>query len=85
MKKQKEIKDYDNQDTSSWINPSKPMKLADIGFEKLSQPSTQVVSIRLPTPLLNQLRAKASSQDIPYQALIKMILGKHLRMQIGSS
>ncbi len=81
MKKKKEIKDYDSHDTTAWINPNKPMKLADLGFEKISQPTTQVVSIRFPTPLLNKIRAAASRQDIPYQALIKMILGKHMKIQ----
>lgn len=81
MKKKKiaEIKDYDSQDTTDWINRSKRLSIKDLGFRLPPAPPTQVVSIRLPTPLLNELRARASTQDIPYQALIKLILAKSLR------
>lgn len=73
-----EIKDYDDQDTSSWIDRGKKLQLSDLGFKLPPSPPTQVVSIRLPTPLLNQLRATASTQDIPYQALIKILLSRSL-------
>ena len=78
-KKKNEVLDYDTHDTTPWIDPAKTLSLKDLGFSLPSSPPTQVVSIRLPTPLLNQLRARASSQDIPYQALIKMILSQSLR------
>ena len=39
-------------------------------------PTTQVISIRLPTYLLNEIRAIGSQQDIPYQALIKLYLSE---------
>lgn len=39
---------------------------------------TQVVSIRLPSSLLNQLKAFASARDVPYQALIKLLLAESL-------
>lgn len=75
-KKRHEIKDYDDNDTTAWIDPHKSLSLKDLGFKLPPSPPTQVVSIRLPTPLLNQLRARASAQDIPYQALIKIILAR---------
>lgn len=78
-KKLREIRDYDSQDTTGWINRSKKLSLRELGFTLPPTPPTQVVSIRLPTPLLNKLRAQASAQDIPYQALIKWILAKSLR------
>ncbi len=78
MKKPKlsEIKEYDNTDTTSMINPKKKLSLKSLGFELPSSAPTQVVSIRLPTRLLNQIRAKASLNDIPYQALIKSVLAR---------
>lgn len=81
MRKRKpdEIKDYDSQDTTDWINRSKTLSIKDLGFRLPPAAPTQVVSIRLPTPLLNELRARASTQDIPYQALIKLILARSLR------
>lgn len=77
--KKREIKDYDEAETTQFINPKKSLSLKDLGFKLPPIPPTQVVSIRLPTPLLNEIRAAASAQDVPYQALIKMILRKSLK------
>ncbi|OGQ06630.1 MAG: hypothetical protein A3G32_01915 [Deltaproteobacteria bacterium RIFCSPLOWO2_12_FULL_40_28] len=76
--RKKEITDYDSHDTTAWINLSQKKKLDDLGFMLPPIPPTQVVSIRLPTRLLNQIKAKASQQDVPYQALIKLALGRFL-------
>lgn len=73
------ITDYDYADTTDMIDASKPLKLEDIGLKLPPQPPTQVVSIRLPTRLLNKLRAIGSAQDVPYQALIKMFLAKAIK------
>lgn len=75
-----EIKDYDEQETTEWINPQKKLSLKNLGFKLPPTPPSQVVSIRLPTQLLNKIRAKASQNDIPYQALIKMILSRSLKI-----
>jgi len=78
-KKTREISDYDFQDTTGMINKKKRLKLKDLGFELPPLPPTQVVSIRLPTALLNEIREQASAEDIPYQALIKHLLAKFLK------
>lgn len=65
-------------DTSRLIDPSKPLRLEDIGMKLPPIPPTQVISIRLPSPLLNELKAISSETDIPYQALIKMFLSESL-------
>lgn len=72
--KRKEILDYDEHDTAPWINQKKSLRLEDLGVKLPTQPPTKVVSIRLPTPLLNELQAIGSARDIPYQALIKHLL-----------
>jgi hypothetical protein len=72
----KVIHDYDSVDTSAMIDPSKPLKYGDIGLRLPEAPPTQVISIRLPSSLLNKLRAISSEADIPYQALIKMMLSE---------
>lgn len=72
----KEIIDYDGVETSRIIDSHKSMKLKDLGIELPSLPPTQVVSIRLPTTLLNRLHALGSQQDVPYQALIKLFLAQ---------
>jgi len=74
-----EIRDYDTQDTSNMIDTTKPLTLKRIGIELPRVPPTQVVSIRLPSTLLNQLKAYASARDIPYQALIKLLLAESLQ------
>ena len=73
-----EIRDYDTRDTSTMINPGKPLSLKHLGLELPAPPPTQVVSIRLPSELLNQLKAFASARDVPYQALIKLLLAESL-------
>ena len=60
------------------IDPARPLTLKQIGVDLPKVPPTQVVSIRLPSVLLNQLKAFASARDIPYQALIKLLLAESL-------
>ncbi len=74
-----EIRDYDTEDTSDMIDTTKPLTLKQIGLELPRVPPTQVVSIRLPSTLLNQLKAYASARDVPYQALIKLLLAESLQ------
>jgi predicted DNA binding CopG/RHH family protein len=78
-KKRREILDYDETETTSLINRSKKISLKDLKLKLPPAPPTQVISIRLPTPMVNELRAQASAQDIPYQALIKTLLARSLR------
>ena len=70
------IDDYDAVDTTGMIDSSKPLKFGDIGLRLPEVPPTQVISIRLPSALLNELRAISSEADIPYQALIKLFLSE---------
>lgn len=73
-----EICDYDARDTSTMIDADKPLAFEDIGVELPKPPPTQVVSIRLPSELLNRIKAAASARDVPYQALIKLLLAESL-------
>ncbi len=73
-RKNKEIEIYDKYDASEMINTSKPLKLEDIGLKLPEEPPTKVISIRIPSKLLNEIKAYGSQHDIPYQALIKLFL-----------
>jgi hypothetical protein len=73
-----EIDNYDTRDTSTMIDPRKPLTFGDLGLDLPKPPPTQVVSIRLPSVLLNELKAFASARDVPYQALIKLLLAESL-------
>ena len=65
---------YDLEDVTARVDASKPLRFEDIGLSLPDEPPTQVVSIRLPTHLLNRIRALGSQSDVPYQALIKLYL-----------
>ena len=73
-----EILDYDTLETTHFIDPSKPLTLNELGFMLPKTPPTQVISIRLPSQLLNELKAYGSQRDVPYQALIKLFLSEKL-------
>ena len=81
----REIRDYDRRDTSTMIDRRKRLTFTDVGLELPPTPPTQVVSIRLPSALLNELRAFASARDVPYQALIKLFLAESLQRRKRSA
>jgi predicted DNA binding CopG/RHH family protein len=72
------VNDYDAADTTNMIDQSRLLKLEDLGLRLPEIPPTQVISIRLPSPLLNELKAIGSQTDIPYQALIKLFLSESI-------
>jgi predicted DNA binding CopG/RHH family protein len=73
-KKQVEIKDYDKKDTTFFIDKSRALRLKDLDIELPEEEPTKIVSMRLPTDLLNKIKAYASQQDVPYSSLIKILL-----------
>lgn len=79
FRKNREIKDYDQLDTVSMIDKKKVLRFEDLGLKLPELPPTQVVSIRLPTHLLNEIRALGSEKDISYQALIKLFLTESVK------
>ena len=42
------------------------------------KPSTRSISLRLPLPMLERIKAEANSRDVPYQSLIKIWLEEKL-------
>ena len=84
-KKSKEILVYDSTDTTSMIDKRKSLRFEDINLELPPTPPTQVVSIRLPTELLNEIKALSSKDDVPYQAVIKILLADGVRQKKGKN
>lgn len=84
-KRSKEIREYDSTDTTSMIDSKKKLRFEDIDLELPPVPPTQVISIRLPTELINEIKALGSRDDVPYQALIKIILAEGIRQKKGKS
>lgn len=42
------------------------------------RPSTKSISLRLPIPLLEQIKIAANQRDVPYQSLIKVWLAERV-------
>ena len=42
------------------------------------RPSTTTISIRLPEPMLEELKELANEQDVPYQSLMKVFLAERI-------
>jgi predicted DNA binding CopG/RHH family protein len=47
------------------------------------KPSTTTISIRLPGPLLDELKALANERDVPYQSLMKVFLAERIARERG--
>jgi hypothetical protein len=45
------------------------------------RPSTETISLRLPAPLLADLKTLANERDVPYQSLLKVYLAEQVRQQ----
>jgi predicted DNA binding CopG/RHH family protein len=65
---------WTNLDLSEYFEPS---DFKRVSFPHL-KPTTQSVSIRIPTWLLAQVKEKANELVIPYQTLIKQYIQKGL-------
>lgn len=75
-KRRRVITDYDEFHTTAMIDRDKGLRFEDIGLKLPDMPPTQVISIRLPTALLNEIKALGSRDDVPYQAMIKLFLAE---------
>jgi len=47
------------------------------------KPSTTTISLRLPGPLLEELKALANERDVPYQSLLKVFLAERVARERG--
>ena len=46
------------------------------------KPSTRTISLRLPEPMLQELRLIANKRDVPYQSLIKIFLKERIDLEL---
>jgi predicted DNA binding CopG/RHH family protein len=49
------------------------------------KPSSQIISLRLPKPMLDRLKLLAHKRDVPYQSLLKMFVAERLKAEFESS
>ena len=64
-------------DTADYIDWSKARRAV---FPNL-HPSTETISLRLPAPLLADLKALALERDVPYQSFLKVFLAERVRLE----
>lgn len=50
-------------------------------FSRL-KPSTRTISLRLPEPLLENLKMLANKRDVPYQSLLKIYLAERIEQEL---
>jgi len=72
INKDEETRYYDTLDYPKYLGGLKPIKLDD----SIVIPTSQSISIRLPLKLLQKVKYKANSMDVPYQNLIKTYIQK---------
>ena len=93
MSKKKSLKPiprYDNEaqeqefwsahDSTDYVDWSTAQRVT---FGRL-KPSTQMISIRLPEALLEDLKPLANKRDVPYQSLLKIFLAERVAQELRS-
>jgi predicted DNA binding CopG/RHH family protein len=66
---------HDSTDFIDW------RKARRVTLPKLKS-SSQTISLRLPRPMLERLKALANKRDVPYQSLLKMFLAERLEAEV---
>ena len=54
----------------------------DLDLTKL-KPSTETISLRMPSHLLSRIKQLANAQDVPYQSLMKTYLAQMVQEKLG--
>jgi len=65
---------WETHDTLDYLDETKVKK---VRFPNLKK-TTKSISIRLPVDMIDELKVRANSMDVPYQSFIKMLLKKGL-------
>ena len=65
-------------DSTHYVDWSKAKRAVVFPNLKLS---TKTISLRLPENLLNEMKRKANSLDIPYQSYIKVVLNNEFMLR----
>ena len=71
---------WETHDTSPYFDRSRARSAV---FPNL-KPSTESISLRLPTALLSELKELANKRDVPYQSLLKVFLAERVARETRS-
>ena len=63
---------HDSTDYVDWSKAERAFVMPNL------KPSSSAISLRLPLPLLEQIKVAANKRDVPYQSLIKMWLAEKI-------
>jgi predicted DNA binding CopG/RHH family protein len=77
----KERQFWETHDSASYVDWS---KASVVSLPNL-KPSTETISLRLPAPLLSDLKALANKRDVPYQSLLKVFVADRVAEEWRSS
>jgi len=69
---------WENNEALDYFDAS---KVRSVRFPNLKK-TTKSISIRLPVDMIEALKVKANSIDVPYQSLIKMLLQEGLEKRV---
>lgn len=67
---------HDSVDYVDWSKADKAI------FPNL-KPTTESISLRLPSSLLTRIRQLANQKDIPYQSLMKVFLSERVKKELS--
>jgi predicted DNA binding CopG/RHH family protein len=88
MKKFKQIPDFKDEDEERkfWATHDSTdyvdwSKAENVIFSNL-KPSTESISLRLPSYLLARIKEIANKKDIPYQSLMKMFISEKMNQEL---
>ncbi len=65
---------WETHDTADYVD----WRRAAVGRFSNLKPSTTTISLRLPAPLLADLKTLANKRDVPYQSLLKVYLAERV-------
>ena len=74
-----EARFWSSHDSTDFVNWSKSERTV---FPNL-KPTTESISLRLPSPLLARLKELANERDVPYQSLLKVYLSERIDRELG--
>lgn len=69
---------HDSSEYVDWL-AARPVVLPNL------KPTLRTISIRLPEPMLAELRRLANKRDIPYQSLIKSFLAERIEKELAGA
>jgi predicted DNA binding CopG/RHH family protein len=68
---------WEANDSSDYIDWTRAKRARLVNLK----PSTKSISLRLPLPLLEQIKIAANRRDVPYQSLIKVWLAERVEAE----